>query len=293
MVNATRGPSPMKRVYWLVVLLLTVALAGFLVPGAAARSASNAVTFTDPSGDSGTAADITTVEVSNDDNGVITLKVSLPNRPSAEQLSDVLVVAINNDPNASNERGAYPFALFVFSQGVQVMRFDGSRFVPFDAPSLRATYSSGPTITFNRADFGISSRFAFFAQIRDGIAKVQDDAPEGSAAYTYVVTIGPPPLAAEAVITVPRVPVHGKAFSLRMPVTRTDNGTALPDVGVTVSCIARVGTKRIGGRGSYTGGVARCTFRMPKPSRGKTLKATLTVTYQGVTISGSFSSRIR
>jgi hypothetical protein len=139
----------------------------------------------------------------------------------------------------------------------------------------------------------VSSRFAFFAQIRDRNARVQDDAPDGSAAYTYVVTIGPPPLAAEAVIAVPRVPVHGKAFSLRMPVTRTDNGTALPDVGVTVSCIARVGTKRIGGRGSYTGGVATCTLRMPKASRGKTLKATLTVTYQGATISGSFSSRIR
>jgi hypothetical protein len=106
----------MKRVYWLVVLLLMLALAGFLVPGALARSASNAVTFTDPSGDSSTAADITTVEVSNDDNGVITLKVSLPNRPSPEQLSDVLVIAINNDPNASNDRGAYPFrALCLFA----------------------------------------------------------------------------------------------------------------------------------------------------------------------------------
>jgi hypothetical protein len=140
---------------------------------------------------------------------------------------------------------------------------------------------------------GISSRFALFAQIRDQNAKVQDEAPDGSAAYTYAVTIGPPPLAAEAVTTIPRVPVHGKAFSLRMPVTRTDNGTALPDVGVTVSCTARVGKKRIGGRGSYTGGVATCTFRLPKASRGKLLRVTLTVTYQGATISGSFSSRIK
>jgi hypothetical protein len=283
----------MERVYWMAVSLLTLLLAGFLVPGAAARSASNAVTFTDPTGDSGGAADITTVDVSNDDNGVITLKVSLPNRATPEQLSDILVIAINNDPNASNNRGAYPFALFVLSQGVQVMRFDGSRFVPFDAPSLRATYSSGPTITFNRADFGISTRLALFAQIRNQNAKVQDDAPDGSAAYTYVVTIGPPPLAAGPVSAVPTVPVHGKAFSLRLPVTRTDSNTALPDVGVTVRCTSRVGKKAISGRGSYTGGVATCTFRVPKTSRGKTLKAMLNLGYQGATISSSFSSRIR
>jgi hypothetical protein len=80
MGNTSRESSPTKRLYWLLVLLLALLLAGLVVPGAAARSASNAVTFTDPSGDSGAAADITTVDVSNDDNGVITLKVSLPNR---------------------------------------------------------------------------------------------------------------------------------------------------------------------------------------------------------------------
>jgi hypothetical protein len=293
MGNTSRGSSRTKRVYSMAVSLLTLLLAGFLVPGAAARSASNAVTFTDPTGDSGGAADITTVDVSNDDNGAITLKVSLPNRATAEQLSDILVIAINNDPNASNNRGAYPFVLFVFSQGVQVMRFDGSRFVPFDAPSLRATYSSGPTITFDRADFGISTRLAFFAQIRDQNAKVRDDAPDSSAAYTYVVTIGPPPLATGPVSAVPTVPVHGKAFSLRLPVTRTDSNTALPDVGVTVRCTGRVGKKAISGRDSYNGGVATCTFRVPKTSRGKALKAMLTLGYQGATISRSFSSRIR
>jgi hypothetical protein len=291
-----RRLCPMKRASWWLVLLLTLLLAGFLVPGAAARSASNAVTFTDPSGDSGTAADITTVDVSNDDNGVITLKVSLPNRPTAEQLTDVLVILINNDPNAANDRqgfGLGDFALFVFSQGIQVMRFDGAHFVPFDAPSLRPTYSSGLTVTFNRADFGISSRFAFYAQIWDQGTNVRDDAPDGSAAYTYVVTIGPPPLAASPMSTAPRVPVHGKAFSLRLPVTRTDNNAALPDVGVTVRCTGRIGKKPISGRGSYTGGVATCTFRVPKASRGKALKATLTLSHQGATISRSFSSRIR
>jgi hypothetical protein len=50
------------RVTSLGVLLLALLVAGLLVPGGAARSASNAVTFTDPSGDSGGAADITAVE---------------------------------------------------------------------------------------------------------------------------------------------------------------------------------------------------------------------------------------
>jgi hypothetical protein len=211
-------------------------------------------------------------------------------------LTEFLVISINNDPNASNDRqgfGTGDFALFAFSQGVAIRRFDGSQFVPFDAPSLRATYSSGLTVTFNRADFGISSRFAFYARILGEGASVRDEAADGSAAYPYVVTIGPPPLAAGAVSTAPRVPVHGKAFSLHLPVTRTDNSTALPDVGVTVGCTGRVGKKAISGRGSYSGGVATCTFKVPKASRGKALKATLTLSHQGATISRSFSSRIR
>jgi hypothetical protein len=288
----------MKRASWLLVLLLSLLLAGFLVPGAAARSASNAVSFTDPSGDSGAAADITTVDVSNDDNGLITLKVSLPNRPTAESLAEFLVISINNDPNASNDRqgfGTGDFALFAYAQGIAIRRFDGSRFAPFDAPSLRADYANGRLIvTFNRADFGISSRFALYAQIRssDG-SNVRDDAPDGSGAYTYVVTIGPPPLAAGAMTAAPRVPVHGKAFSVRLPVTRPDNNAAVPNVDVTVRCTGRIGKKAISGRGSYGGGVATCTFKVPKTSRGKALKATLTLSHQGATISRSFSSRIR
>jgi hypothetical protein len=145
-----------------------------------------------------------------------------------------LVISIDNDPTANDRQGFGngDFALFAFSQGVAIRRFDGSRFVPFDAPSLRAEYASGTTLTFNRADFGISSRFAFYARILGEGASVRDDAPDGSAAYTYVVTIGPPPLAAGAVSAAPRVPVQGKAFSIRLPVTRTDNNTALSDVGV-------------------------------------------------------------
>ena len=281
-----------KAVPWLVAPALLLILAGFLVPGGAARPAANAVTFTDPSGDSGPAADITAVEISNDDSGVITLTVGIPNRPTADQLREVLTIAISNDPSAGT-KGAYEFVLFAFSDGVAVMRFDGSRFIPFDAPSLRATYASGPTITFNRADFGISTRLAFFAQVRGENAQVLDDAPDGSAAYTYVVTIGPPPLAAGPVTAVPRGPVHGKAFSIRMPVTRTDNNTALSDDGVSVTCSARIRATTLRGRGSYTGGVAGCMFAIPKTSRGKRFVSTITLRFEGATITKTFKARVR
>src|SRR5207244_4358429 len=145
---------------------------------------SNSVTFTDPTGDSGTAADITAVAVSNDDNGVITLQVSLPNRATADQLGDEVVgISINNDPNATNDRNGFgegDIALFAFSEGVAVARFQGGSFVPFDAPSVRVSYSSGPMFTFNRADFGISTRFAFFVQVFDQNASIRDSAPDGS-----------------------------------------------------------------------------------------------------------------
>jgi hypothetical protein len=254
------------------------------------------VTFTDPSGDSGSAADITAIEVSNDDNGVITLRVSLPNRPTPDQLSEVLVISINNDPNATNDRSGFgegDVVIFATSQGFFTRRFQGGALVPFNAPSLRGDYSSGPTFTFNRTDFGISSRFAFFVQVFDKSNSVRDEAPDGSASYVYVVTTGPPPLAAGPITATPATPVHGKLVRVRTPITRTDNNVALPDEGVTVGCTARVGRKAIRGRGSYAGGVATCTFTIPRASRRKTFSATVTVHFQGATISKTFTSRIR
>jgi hypothetical protein len=291
----SRGSHRLRSGGWWTVALLTLLFAGLLVPGGAARSASNAVTFTDPSGDSGGAADITGIELSNDDNGVITLKVGLPNRPTALSLTEVLVIPIDNDPNASDREsfGLGDYALFAFSEGILPMRFDGSLFVPVKAPSLRADYASGLTVSFNRADFGISSRFTFYAQIWGKDGAILDDAANGTAAYTYVVTIGPPLLVAGPVKATPNTPVHGKAFTLRLPVTRTDSNAALPDVGVTVRCTGRVGKKAVGGRGVFAAGNASCTFKVPRASRGKNLKATLTVSHQGATISRSFSSRIR
>jgi hypothetical protein len=287
----------MKRQFRVVrFFVLALLVAGVAVGGAAGGMESNAVTFTDPSGDSGSAADITAVEVSNDDSGVIRMRVSVPNRPTADQLREVLVISINNDPNATNDRSGYgegDVALFATSEGVFTRRFQGSTLVPFDAPSLRAEYSSGPAFSFNRADFGISSRFAFFIQVRDRSASVRDDAPDGAASYVYVVTVGPPPLAAGTVTAAPRAPVHGKAFSFRMPVMRTDNNTALPDDGVSVSCAARIRAKTLRGRGSYTGGVAKCIFAIPKASRGKSFDATITVRFEGATIGEAFTSRIR
>ena len=280
----------------LPVVALALLVAGVVAGGAAGRSKSNSVTFTDPTGDSGSAADITAVAVSNDDNGVVTIRVSVPNRPTADQLNEVLVLSINNDPNATSDRTGYgdgDVALFATSEGVFTRRFQGSTLVPFNAPSLRADYSSGPIFTFNRADFGISSRFGFFVQVRDTSASVRDDAPDGSASYVYVVTIGPPPLAAGAMTATPLTPVHGRSFRLQTPITRTDNNAALPDEGVTVSCTARAGRKTIRGRSSYAGGVATCIWTIPKASRRKTLNATLTVRFQGATIAKTFTSRIR
>ena len=47
-----------------------------------ARAAANSVTFTDSSGEDARGPDITTVVLSNDDKGVLTWVINVPNRPT-------------------------------------------------------------------------------------------------------------------------------------------------------------------------------------------------------------------
>ena len=66
--------------------------------------AANSQTFTDPTGDSGNAPDVTTVTASNDDNGQITFAISLANRTALSD-SDLAIVQLDTDGNLSDGFG--------------------------------------------------------------------------------------------------------------------------------------------------------------------------------------------
>ena len=84
--------------------LRTVLLLGFLAAlfAVVPAGASNTVTYQDSTGEDPAAPDITTVVVSNDDTGMVTFKINIPNRP---QLSRDILLDMIVDTDANSATG--------------------------------------------------------------------------------------------------------------------------------------------------------------------------------------------
>jgi ABC-type glycerol-3-phosphate transport system substrate-binding protein len=76
-----RPASGVRRRKGAISRRLTLLLAAALALAAASAGGAS-ISYIDSSGDSGSAPDITTTEVSNDDAGTITLTITIANQPS-------------------------------------------------------------------------------------------------------------------------------------------------------------------------------------------------------------------
>ena len=138
------------------------------------------------------------------------------------------------------------------------------------------------------------AKFTFWADSfqvdANGNVIAEDTSPDGSDAYEYTIT-KPLTLRAGTITTVPVKPTAGKAFAVRVRVTRGDTGGPLTTG--TVTCSVRVGTAPLRATGRVSGGVATCNMRLPKTAKGKLLKVTMKVTLQGVSTTKSYSARVK
>jgi hypothetical protein len=85
-----------------------------------------------------------------------------------------------------------------------------------------------------------------------------------------------------------------------MIVRRSDTGNFLGSE-ATITCTGTLGSRRVAGRGLFasitesgtkvTGAV--CAYRVPRTAGGKTLHATITVSYQGVQAVHRFTVSVR
>ena len=81
-----------------------------------------------------------------------------------------------------------------------------------------------------------------------------------------------------------------------MVVTRSDTGRAVGPEG-RIACRASSGTTRLAlvSREFTSGGAsgAVCTFQVPLRFRGKLLHSTLTISYQGQSVTHAFTTRVK
>ena len=271
-----------------------------LRPAAVARAGANAnpasYTVTDPSDDSsGPAADITGVVVSSDANKQITFRINVAKLvvPSDGHV----VIAIDSDQSAATGYQGidYMFLGDLSTNSFVVGRWNGSDFLTMqEATATASTDNSGLTFSINSGELGNTTGFNFFVRTVQGTevsAGHYDDAPDQG---TWNYQLGPTaPLTLTVGLTTVSKARAGKPFVALIEVVRSDGA----DTNLTasdVSCTATVGTTTLKARTTVgEGPAAGCGWRLPKKSRGKTLRASVTATLDGATVTKTLSARIR
>jgi len=275
----------MKKV---LLLVSTAALAL-----AAAQVAGADSSYTDPAGDAGTAPDITAVTATNDAAGSLTFTVRT-NQP-ALSADAILDIAFDTDQNPQTGASGVEFVFLISSSGWEFLRWDGSTFVAAGAPSANGSYANGlATFKVSKADLGGVEKFTFWTDAFQFDANrnivAEDTAPNGTDAYVYAHS-KPLTLRASTAKSTPAKPVAGKAFTVGTRVTRGDNGAALASGSVT--CTVRVGTAPLRATGRVSNGVAVCAMKLPKTAKGKLVRVTVKVTFQGVSTTSAYSARVK
>lgn len=275
----------MKR----VLLLFSTGLLAL----AAAQLARADASFNDPAGDSQTAPDITAVTAANDAAGNLTFTVRT-NQP-ALAADAVVFIIFDLDQNPQTGSGGVEAIFAIASDGWEFAKWNGSQFAASNAPSANGSYANGlATLKISKADLGGVEKFTFWSDSVqfDAASNViaEDTAPDGTDAYEYEFS-KPLTLRAAAPTATPASPAAGKAFAVKTRITRGDTGGPLASG--TVTCTVRIGTAVVRATGRVSAGVATCAMKVPKTAKGKTLRGTIKVTFQGVSTTKTFSYRVR
>ena len=258
----------------------TLVAALLLVPSASSG------TYTDPSGDSGAAGDITGIAVTGDKaSGQVVFKITGSNLASSGL--NPLFLTIDSDANPLTgdltDHGTDYWFGMDFEQGYGFQHWTGSDWVDTSSLSVQIRGSTSElTISVNRSELGNSSTFNFYASTFFVLGSTRDIAPN-EGAFNYSFDTNGPRIDSVDVQTTPAAgPKAGKRFvikpsALKLPPDGRDSTT--PILPESYSCTAKLGARALAGQST-----GRCTFAIPKQkSRGKRLTVQLTVTYQGTT----------
>jgi hypothetical protein len=293
-----------------VVVLAVIAAALVALPGSAlgkgAHSASNSQNFPDSTGEDANAPDITSVAVSNDDSGHMVFKVNISNRPAltADMFVLLFLDADANPATGDTQSLGADYVIELDPGAVGLFKWDGTNFSA--APSQTSlTYSydaTGATINVAATDLGGTKKLNFAAVAASGFAVDasgnpditnlhQDNAPDlGHGFYAYQV-IEKITLSPIAFTTSPKPAKAGKAFSVSLAANESDTGEGVK--AATVTCTATIAGRHVTTAShSLTNGIATCVWRLPKTSKTKTIRGTITITAQGATLKKSFSAKI-
>jgi hypothetical protein len=244
----------------------------------APAAGSGQATLTDPLGDARGGVDLSNVTVGDGPNGALNIGVTVKGLKDG---GDV-VVDFDTDQNPATGAGGRDYSLDVtndpiFGWGYEIDRWASGDWQYVDSGDVAI---SGPattiTLTLPRHDLGGTSGFDMYALAVnsdfDGYTTGRDDAPDSTWwRYTPVALSGDQLV--RPVIGAPAssgAPVAGRVWTVTYPVTRADDGTPFPVMGVDGNGLT-VGFGYLFARPTFGKGFVRWKLRVPAGDRGKTL----------------------
>jgi hypothetical protein len=286
------------------IMLVSMALLALtLATGATATHAALApvTEFTDAAGDSGTAADITTVDVTNDDLGQYLVDVTVATPYGG---ADGMSLFLDTDMNAATGDPQFLGSEYQIiddnaANSFYFLMWNGTSWV--DSPTNATIKDSVSTdgkdvlLSVNKSEIGNATGFNFFVVSLegDGSDGHWDAAPEGTASWPYKLQNV---LKLSLVAAKSFAVKAGGLWNVALIVGRSDTGGTVGPEG-TLLCSATSGSTKLkvdshafvsGGSGKPTAAV--CSFKVPAKLKHKVLHATATVTYQGLTVKHSFTT---
>ena len=306
-----RNRSPGALALILVLSVVTIGLAAAV--GATAGTTrhevtqANSVTYQDSTGENANALDISTVTVSNDDTGLVTFDLKFANRtPNPD--TDSVIIFLNTDRNASTGNPGWLGAEYLIGWwgDSALLQWNGSKMV--NAPSaLTLTTGVAPNelvLKLNRSELGNLNGFDFgieaqvWADPNAESPTAWDVAPDyGHGLWSYDVKLYVAPvLTATAIKCTPDPPMSGKAMVGRTTVTVMRGTTPEPlSDKATVTATATIAGKKVVGTvlpATKTGTVG-VRWLVPKTAKGKLMNGKITVTLEKVSVTKTFSERVK
>ena len=250
--------------------IATLAILG--VAGGAA--ASNANFWTDPSGDSKNAADLTVVAAASDDAGKITFTLTYGNRPAGLTDDDQVQIWLDADDSAATGNGGFDYILVLEKAGAFLKQATPGG--PVDTPETTVSGSAeGRTASVNRSEVGNTAKFDFFVRALAKSDLSTDEAPD-SADRTFVFRLTAPRPAKVSVVFAPKTPKAGASFLATVALVELEDGTRMLAL-QGVSCTSTLNGKPIRARVIP----AACVWKLSKSGKGKRLVIRISVSNNG------------
>jgi hypothetical protein len=242
--------------------------------------------YTDSTGDSSSAADISGISVlGNRANGRLLFGISGSN--FAKSSAQVTFLGIDSDANPATGNPGWngsDYALIIENGGYDFVHWHGSEWVEAPSSTVRVccpNNASFITFSVNRRELSNTSDFNFSVRTLDTDTLATDRAPDAGM-YNYSFAAGGPDIRG---IVLQTTPISGPTAGSRFVVTPA--GVKLPPDGAaaTVSphpdgyaCRTTLNGRAV--HGTDTGG---CTLQLGKRTRGEKLRVVVTVVYEGAT----------